>query len=201
MASDTPLPPSAVLAPSDDLDSRRRQALERMSQSRSTLRARLLPAPREAQQASRGARSASRRLGALWRHWRRRLSDSPVLMLAANAADLWWQQHPLRPLAQTIGGELQAEVSPWVRRHPVAAVGAAAVAGAAIVVSRPWWSRSVSVHLRRLRSQAGRWAMFQLGQAPVQAALVGIITTLLARQTDVQPAPAAAAGGTAPSAG
>lgn len=51
-----------------------------------------------------------------------------------HAARVWWRYHPARAAADLAQPALQV----YARAHPVRLIGIAAVAGAAIVIARPW---------------------------------------------------------------
>lgn len=124
--------------------------------------------------------------------WLRR---HPVSALMVDGVQGWWQRHPLRHAASMAGEEVAAVAAPLIRRHPVAAVGVAAAAGALLVVGRPWRWRMFGGHERPLSRRMMRWVSSQI---PLQAALGTVLALLMeqARQAAAQAAaapPAAAA--------
>lgn len=50
----------------------------------------------------------------------------------------WWADHPLRPALLLALQATQTAVAPLARRHPLALVTAAALAGGLLAWSRPW---------------------------------------------------------------
>lgn len=64
------------------------------------------------------------------------VNDVPGVTFVLEAAKKWWQAH--RDIAQTAGQASQALVTPIARRHPASLLGAAAAAGTAVGLLRPW---------------------------------------------------------------
>ena len=58
-----------------------------------------------------------------------------------RASRLWWRRHPARPVLNIASDAGALALKPLVRRHPLASVSIAMVAGAAMVVWKPWRSR------------------------------------------------------------
>lgn len=170
-AASAPTPPSASRL---DRDDPRARALARLSASRLQLQATWLPPARERGGEGRGGR----RLGALWRRWRRQLGDvgqHPLLGMALQAVDGWWQANPWRGAGEAVAGELQHSLTPLVRRHPAVAIGLAAGAGALVAGLRPWRWPLVAEQLRPLPRRVGRWLLRQLGQAPIQSLITSLV--------------------------
>jgi ferric-dicitrate binding protein FerR (iron transport regulator) len=65
----------------------------------------------------------------------------PAFDTAWRALRLWWRRHPARPVVDIAADAGEQALVPLVRRHPLASVGLAMAAGAAMVVWRPWRSR------------------------------------------------------------
>ncbi len=159
---------SAVAPPLDA----RQHALARLQASRQRLQTLWVPPPpADSGKASRGPH----RVAAWVRHWRRQLGDNPVAGLVMQAVDSWWQRNPWRQAGEAMAGELRQSILPIVRRHPVATVGLAAVAGAALIAARPWRWPLVARQLRPLPGHAGRWLLARLGQAPWQSIIAGLV--------------------------
>jgi hypothetical protein len=155
-------------------------ALARLAASRTQLRQQLLPAPRhpDGRSAEGGAGGMPRRLQAVWRWARRRLGGaSPVLGMAVQAVQGWWQVHPWRSTGELVAQELHAGVTPLIRRHPLATMLAAASLGAALMIWKPWRWSPVRRQLRPLPRHAGRWLLRQLAQPSVQAMLAGLFVS------------------------
>lgn len=149
-------------------------ALARLAASREQLKHQLLPAPREHDESP---GPLPRRLQALWRWVRRRFAASPVLDVAMQTAQHWWHAHPWRGASELVAQELHANAAPIIRRHPLAAMLAAAGIGAALMIWKPWRWGPVRRQLQPLPRHAGRWLLRQLAQPSVQAMLAGLLVS------------------------
>jgi hypothetical protein len=167
------------------------EALARLEISRARLRQEMIPPPPA--RLPPGSPLPTR-LRALWRYLRRKAGGWPVAGFAAAALGEWWHHHPWRPAGELLVDEIQVSALPWLRRHPVVTVAAAATLGAALVVSRPWRWPGVAERVRPMPRRLGRWLIRQFSQAPVQATLLSILMLF------VKPA-ARAASGAAPAPG
>jgi hypothetical protein len=58
-----------------------------------------------------------------------------------RAVRLWWRRHPARPVLDVASSVGAQALRPIVRTHPAASLSLAMVAGAAMVIWRPWRSR------------------------------------------------------------
>lgn len=105
--------------------------------------------------------------------WLRR---HPVSALMVDGVKDWWQRQPLRHAAAMAGDEVASVAVPLIRRHPVAAVGLAAAAGALVVVGRPWRWRVFGGSDRPLSRRMMRWVSSQI---PLQAALGALMALLM----------------------
>lgn len=148
-------------------------ALARLAASREQLKHELLPAPDE----HHAPGPLPRRMQALWRWVRRRVAGMPVLDVAMQAAQHWWQAHPWRGAGELVVQELHANAAPVIRRHPLAATLAAAGLGAALMIWKPWRWGLVRRQLQPLPRHAGRWLLRQLMQPSVQAMLAGLLVS------------------------
>lgn len=164
-------------------------ALSRLQASRLRLRAALIPpdpdAPASASAQTPGRRP--RRLGALWRSWRRSMHGWPLVDLALGTAQTWWHRQPLRPVAELLVDELRATAVPLVRKHPLLTVAAAGVLGVLLVAGRPWRWPLVAKQVQRAPQRVGGWLIRQLSQASVQASLIALLM-LWARPPAANPA-------------
>ena len=70
--------------------------------------------------------------------WMDRLRTAPVIGVVIDAASAWWTNHPLNPAATLAHGVVRDTVAPMARRHPIAIVAGAFVAGLLVVRLRPW---------------------------------------------------------------
>ncbi len=109
----------------------------------------------------------------------------------------WWTRQPWRQSALQARDTLSAELSPWVRRHPIAAIAVAAIAGGAVAASGVWRWRTVRRSAMHLAAQLRRSVAGQLGNPAVQSVLLGAVLSYLAARkqpprTDPQHAPDAA---------
>jgi hypothetical protein len=152
-------------------------ALARLAASRQHLKHELLPPPDDARHGAGAGGPLPRPLQALWRWARRRFAGSPVLGMAAQAAQGWWHAHPWRSTSELVVQELHANAAPLIRRHPLATTLAAAGLGAALMIWKPWRWGMVRRQLRPLPRHAGRWLLRQLMQPSVQAMLAGLLVS------------------------
>lgn len=181
-------------------------ALSRLQASRLRLRAALIPPDPDAS-ASASAQTPGRRprrLGALWRSWRRSMHGWPLIDLALGTAQTWWHRQPLRPVAELLVDELRATAVPLVRKHPLLTVAAAGALGVLLVAGRPWRWPLVAKQVQRAPQRVGGWLTRQLSQASVQASLIALLMLWArppaANPAQPQPQPPAPETGTRPAA-
>lgn len=67
-----------------------------------------------------------------------KLRAMPVIGVIVDAAQAWWSHHPLNSISQIAEGSMRDTVGPLARRHPIAIVAAAFVAGGLLAWLRPW---------------------------------------------------------------
>jgi hypothetical protein len=151
-------------------------ALARLAASREHLKHELLPPPDNTRHGG-GGMPLPRPLQALWRWARRHFAGSPVMGMAAQAAQGWWRSHPWRSTSELVVQELHASATPLIRRHPLAATLGAAGLGAALMIWKPWRWGPVRRQLQPLPRHAGRWLLRQLAQPSVQAMLAGLLVS------------------------
>lgn len=169
------------------------RAQARLEASRARLRRQFIPpAPPPGPQGGTGRGFASRWLQSLasgpLQSMRKWLGGNPVTEAAFSGIGHWWATHPLRNTAELAGSEIASEWRrsgvPMLRRHPLASVAIAGLAGAAFVTVRPWRSANVK-SLRPFARRMGRWLM---AQVPVKTVLSSLVVMLAARGTvDVPP--------------
>jgi hypothetical protein len=70
--------------------------------------------------------------------WIDRLRAVPVVGVVLDAANAWWANHPMQPVAQLAQGVVHDSVAPLARRHPILVVSGAFLIGVAVVRWRPW---------------------------------------------------------------
>jgi hypothetical protein len=164
-------------------------ALQRLAQSRASLRG-VLIAPPEPEETAGGAAPA-RLLRQLWRRLRRATRASPVADLALGALQAWWLTRPWRPAMADMRHGMEATVLPLVRRHPWAAVGVAAGVGAALVYFRPWRWAKARGSWSLLRAGLAAQAVQQAAKLPWEAMLGAWMANLAARRAAAAPASSA----------
>jgi hypothetical protein len=156
------------------------RSLQRLADSRGTLREALLPRPDGADNEGSGL------LPRRWRAWLRAGPLGPMLRTldpwaggVQRTFGRWWRRHPWRPSAEMAGGTLRTTVVPWARRHPVAAVSLGAAAGALVAAAAPWRWPS----MRQMANGSGRglrrWALRQLTSPAAQTVMASIVTSVL----------------------
>lgn len=67
-----------------------------------------------------------------------KLHEHPMAAAVMDAVSNWWKSHPVHAFGVIAGSALRDAAGPLVRRHPVAMVGAAVLAGAVLMRMRPW---------------------------------------------------------------
>lgn len=180
-------------------------ALQRIEQSRRRLHAELMPPPDDGLGAAHGSP-----LGGRWLDWLRTgplhtwfdLAE-PWLASGSLAVRRWWRRQPWHDTAVLLLETGNETLSPVIRRHPLAAVGIAAAAGAALVMVRPWQHP----HAQRVANggvrQARRWLVRQLANPVLHTVLASAFTSLAAaaappRRAAPSPAPATTSAAAAP---
>jgi hypothetical protein len=172
----------------DKRDRARAAALDRLAKSRLRLRHQLIHEDPHRPGLLGGSLNIPRRLRALWRTMRRSLRGSPVAAVALTAVQDWWQRHPWRTTGELVAEELNASLSPVVKRHPLATMLISGAVGLVIFTAKPWRWPSVRRQLQPLPGRVTRWMFHQLGQAPGQALLSGLLI-MLARHKPDPPSP------------
>lgn len=104
-------------------------AQERLQRSREAITA-WLRQDEQARAIPQGAAGAS--------GWLSGLRRNPLAAIALDALAHWWQRRPLVATTQVAAAAGRAVLTPLLRDHPVAVLGAAALAGALVVRIRPW---------------------------------------------------------------
>lgn len=67
-----------------------------------------------------------------------KLHEHPMAAAVIDAVSNWWKSHPVHAFGVIAGSAARDAAGPLVRRHPVAMVAAAVLAGALVVKARPW---------------------------------------------------------------
>lgn len=175
----------------------RSAALARLAASRQRLRNHLIPPPPVRYRpldGRPGARSVWLKglVTGPWRYLRDKLRGNPLGEAVVDGISQWWIRHPLRDAAETVASEAQAEWqrkgAPLVRRHPIASVLLAGLAGSALVAARPWRSPRVSAQIRPMPRRFVSWLF---AQVPLQTVLSSLAVMLAGRGNDDESAGAA----------
>ena len=164
-------------------------ALQRLAATRARLRQGLIPSYASDAPATGQPFTIPRRLRALWRSLRRGLRGSPVAAVAMTALQDWWQGHPWRATGELVAEELHASLTPVVRRHPIATVLVSGAIGLAVMTAKPWRWPYVKRQLQPMPGRLTRWLFHQLGQAPGQALLSGLLFMLARHAPAPSPSP------------
>jgi hypothetical protein len=124
------------------------------------------------------------RLAGLWRYGRQRARHTPTLVLALGAVEHWWHQHPWRAPCEMALSELETQLKPLVRRHPLATLVLSAAVGASLVAGRPWRWPWVSQQLQPLPRRAVGWVVAELRRLPLQALVTSALLAMGPRETN-----------------
>ena len=171
-------------------------AQARLAASRARLRRQFIrpPAPPRHERAPTGSSAQAWLQGLLsgpWRFLRERLQGNVLASAALDGIGRWWSDHPLRDTAELAGSEIAGEwrrkALPLLRRHPIASVAIASLAGAALVTAKPWRSTHVRARLRPLPRRVGSWLMAQF---PLRTVLTGLVVLMAGRAGTEDAAPA-----------
>lgn len=103
-------------------------ARERIEATRARLRSAMLPPPAAPKREPRTGLHAQLE----------RLKELPGIAVIVDTLQSWWQQTPLRPLAEIASRATSAMARPVAQQNPVALVVVAGLFGAVFVWSRPW---------------------------------------------------------------
>lgn len=177
-------------------------ALERIEASRSQLILALSPEPSAHDSAAgpvAGASGASAFPAAsVAARMRRQGVGLGLLRAAQTLARRWWRRQPWHAPAELVASAVAQQVNPLVRRHPWAALAAAAAVGAVLVGLKPWVFGSARHRWAPWRDHLGGMLWSQLGQASVQMAVAGALAAWISelgqraqkgREVDATPPP------------
>ena len=106
---------------------------ERLGKSRRLMRAQLMALNASASQAQSKSQGSGHSGGVL-----AALAAIPVIGPLLNEAVRWWDEHPLRALADLFARPDATATAPLTQRHPWALLIGAAAAGALLMWARPW---------------------------------------------------------------
>lgn len=122
-----------------------------------------------------------------------KLKEHPIAAAVYDAVTNWWKSHPVHAFGVIAGAAARDAAGPLVRRHPVAMVCVALVAGALVARMRPWRLVMKSALFAGLASQV----LSRLVSAVPIDAVLGALMRFTSRRDD-EPAPADAAGAAPP---
>lgn len=175
--------PTESLGPTPDLTdagTSTAQAVARLERSRARLRHALTPA----QPAPGTSEGWSFKLLEHARTWLRGTPwgtlVEPLVSAAGDTLSAWWARQPWRDAALQARDTLAADLSPWVRRHPIAAIAVAAVAGATVAASGVWRWRSLRRSGLHLAANLRRAVTGQFRSPAVQSLILGAVLSYLA---------------------
>lgn len=174
-------------------DDPRFAALLRMRASRVQLEAALIPQQRKPGDSGGiggDANDWGKTARTLWRFMRSR-NVAGLFETGSSFMGQWWSRHPWRPAVTLLGQAADAEVAPWVRKHPTGAIALGVCAGAAIAWIRPWRWNALHVPARSIGRSASHWLLRELTSPAMQM----LIATSLAAWLGVRNAKSSAASG------
>ncbi len=163
------------------------QVVARLTRSRERLRESLTPPPAPAEGAEHGGFHPLRQARAWLRTtpWGGLLD--PVVSALSDEVMHWWQRQSWRHSVLLAKDTLSAELSPLVRRHPIAAVLLTAAAGATVAASGVWQWHTVRHSAWQLGSRLRRGLVGQLANPALLSVLLGaLISTLAANRKPTQ---------------
>jgi hypothetical protein len=103
---------------------------------------------------------------------------TPPATVAIDALQAWWKQQPWRATTQQLAAALRTQISPLLRRHPVAVVLGAVALGGALVWARPWRWALASQQWQPLRSRVVDGLLAQLAALPMQSLLAAWLASI-----------------------
>ena len=114
------------------------------------------------------------------------LLDPLVDVLGRSLAG-WWRGQAWREAGLQVKDTFTAELSPLVRRHPIAAITLTAIAGAALAASGLWRWRTVRRTTLQLALRMRRALFSQISSPAVQSLVLGALVSYLAARKPAQP--------------
>ena len=156
-------------------------ALARLERSRTRLKESLTPTPPSLGSKESGFSFHPVRKARAWLRstpWGGLLD--PVVSAVSDELSHWWQRQSWRQSAVLVKDALSTELSPLVRRYPIAAVLVTAGAAAVFVGSGVWRWRTVRRSALQLGSQLRRVCVRQLTNPAVLSVLLGAVVSYLA---------------------
>ncbi len=158
-------------------------ALTRLDHSRAGLRAALKPAAPSKSDSGDAFFHPLRSVRAWLRATAWGAPLEPVLNALSQELKLWWERQSWRQAVLQAKDVVSAEVSPWVRRYPIAAVLVTATAGALVISSGVWRWHTLRRSAWVLAAQLRRACIGQLSNPAVQGVLLSTLVSYLASRT------------------
>jgi hypothetical protein len=121
--------------------------------------------------------------------WLDSLLAIPLAQVLVDAVSGWWVRHPLRPAVVLASAVLTVTIRPLARRHPLALVAGALVAGGLIAWIRPWRPLRWAARPTLFAGLGPHLLSKALAEVPLQAWLTAWTETAQARQPGATPAP------------
>lgn len=167
-----------------DHDDPRYAPLQRLKASRTHLQSVLIPPPRQKRAATASGGATGDLGGTLRRLWSFVQSGSggELFQTVRGFVSNWWTRQPWHDTASLVGDAVEAEVTPWVRRNPVAAIALGVAAGAAIAWVRPWRWKAAHSQAYSMRRSATRWLTGELASPALRMLIATSIATWLSQR-------------------
>lgn len=115
-----------------------------------------------------------------------KLREHPMAAAVMDAVSNWWKSHPVHAFGVIAGSTLRDAAGPLVRRHPVAMVAAAVLAGAVLMRMRPWRLVLKSALFAGLASQV---ASRVIAAVPIDTVIGTLMKFAGGRRESPSPAP------------
>ena len=112
----------------------------------------------------------------------------PLVDVLGRSLAGWWRGQAWREAGLQVRDTFTAEVSPLVRRHPIAAIAITAVAGAALAASGLWRWSTVRRTSLQLALRMRRALVSQISSPAVQSMVLGAVVSYLAARGPATPA-------------
>lgn len=153
-------------------------AKQRLEASRARLIHTFYPEPAQAPRPSSASHASANPPGS---DWARALGADAPWDALQRLALRWWQRQTWHGPVELVAGTVLRQARPLVQRHPWAALGAGALAGALLVGAGPWLLRGTRRHTAPLRQQLVGSLWSTLGSASVQVALASALVAWMER--------------------
>ena len=111
----------------------------------------------------------------------------PLVDVLGRSLAGWWRGQAWREAGLQVKDTFTAELSPLVRRHPIASIAITAIAGAALAASGVWRWRTVRRTSLQLALRMRRALVSQVGSPAVQSMVLGALVSYLAARRQAPP--------------